>query len=134
MIVTICYSFDEEVSNYFSEFQEVRSFKPMGCLTTFPIFVFSFTAQLNLLQCYEELELPSLRRMHKVLAKQHFVCFMIYLFIGIFGYLSFPLDDADASSYIVRYDALKNFPVLVVNSYHPGSRFAHIGHLRGSTV
>ena len=81
---------------------------------SFPVFIFSFTTQINLLQCFEELEKPTLRRMHKVLAKQHFICFSIYLFIGVFGYLSFPIDDPNANSYIVRYNAVEHLPVLIV--------------------
>lgn len=113
MIVTIRYTFDPTVSNYFAEFDQIKAFEPWGCLTTFPVFIFSFTTQINLLQCFEELDIPTIRRMHKVLAKQHFICFSIYLFIGIFGYLSFPIDDPTANSYIQRYDAINNIPVLV---------------------
>lgn len=114
MVVTVYYTFDPSASNYFSDYESIKAFKPLGCLTTFPVFIFSFTTQINLLQCFQELELPTLRRMHKVLAKQHFLCFMIYLFIGLFGYLSFPLDDPSVSTYIMRYDALTHMPILLV--------------------
>lgn len=116
MLVTIYYTFDSTVSQYFNDFDKVQNFVPLGCLTTFPVFIFSFTTQLNILQCFEELEVPTLRRMHKVLAKQHFLCFTIYLFIGIFGYLSFPIDDPIFGSFIERYNAVRNLPVLFVGS------------------
>ncbi len=107
-----------DISNYYLEFDKLKVFELSGALTSFPVFIFSFTTQINLLQCFEELEKPTLRRMHKVLAKQHFVCFTIYLFIGVFGYLSFPLDDPNANSFIQRYDPIKHFFVLVVVSLH----------------
>jgi len=113
MVVTIRYTFEPTVSHYFADFDHIKAFEPLGCLTTFPVFIFSFTTQINLLQCFEELEIPTIRRMHKVLAKQHFICFSIYLFIGVFGYLSFPIDDPSYNSYIVRYDAIRNIPVLI---------------------
>ena len=118
MVITIRYTFDPTSSKYFEDYGSITTFNPAGCLTTFPVFVFSFTTQINLLQCFEELELPTLRRMHKVLAKQHFICFSIYLFIGVFGYLSFPIDDPTANSYLVRYDAVRHVSVFVVASAH----------------
>lgn len=114
MVLTIMYCFNPNISYYYSEFEHIKSFDFFGCLTTFPVFIFSFTTQINLLQCFSELEIPTLRRMHKVLAKQHFVCFSIYLFIGIFGYLSFPMEDDSFSTYILRFDAVRNTPVLIV--------------------
>ena len=90
--------------------------KIKGTMDTLPTFIFSFTTQINLLQCFEELEIPTLRRMHKVLAKQHFICFSIYLFIGVFGYLSFPLDDKSFDDYLQRYDPKTQYAVLVVTS------------------
>ena len=68
--------------------------------------------------------------MHKVLAKQHFICFSIYLFIGVFGYLSFPVEDPNANSYIQRYDAIQHLPVLIVDFGKEGSRPADSGHIR----
>ena len=116
MIITITSTFDKRMSNYYFEYQKLKVADFTGCLYTFPVFIFSFTTQINLLQCFQELEKPTLRRMHKVLAKQHFVCFTIYMFIGIFGYLSFPTDDGGASaSFIQRYNPIENFPILVVD-------------------
>jgi len=113
MVVTIVSTFNINMSNYFDEFNDLKLATPIGCMYTFPVFIFSFTTQINLLQCFEELEVPTLRRMHKVLAKQHFICFSIYLFIGLFGYLSFPLDDGFANSYLERYQPVNHLPVLV---------------------
>ena len=118
MVITIRYTFDPTSSKYFEDYGSITTFNPAGCLTTFPVFVFSFTTQINLLQCFEELELPTLRRMHKVLAKQHFICFSIYLTIGVFGYLSFPKDDPSASSYLLRYDPVAHTDILAVTSSH----------------
>ena len=115
MIVTISSTFDKRMSNYFFEYEKLKLANWAGCLYTFPVFIFSFTTQINLLQCFQELEKPTLRRMHKVLAKQHFICFTIYMFIGIFGYLSFPTDDGGASaSFIQRYNPIENFAILIV--------------------
>jgi amino acid permease len=133
-VITIVYTFNHNVGNYFLDFEHLHAFLPRGSLVTFPIFIFSFTTQINLLQCFEELNRPTLRRMHKVLAKQHFICFSLYLFIGVFGYLSFPLDDPKSNSYIERYGATENFPVLVVVSSYSGCHPADPGHFRIATV
>ena len=114
MIVTIVDTFNPNKSAYFRDFSRLSVVNWSGCLFTFPIAIFSFTTQINLLQCFEELERPSLRRMHKVLAKQHFICFTIYLFIGVFGYLSFPVEEPDSPSYIQRYDPSTHIEILVV--------------------
>lgn len=116
MVITVIDTFSPDKSDYFINFDRLTLVDWKGCIFTFPIFVFSFTTQINLLQCFEELEKPSIRRMHKVLAKQHFLCFMIYLFIGVFGYLSFPLEDPDSSFYIQRYDPTKHNEILIVES------------------
>ena len=49
MVVTIKYTFDPEVSNYYVDFDSIKAFEPLGCLGTFPVFIFSFTTQINLL-------------------------------------------------------------------------------------
>ena len=113
MVVTIVYCFDPTSSRYYEDYDSLVAYIPSGCFTTFPVFVFSFTCQMNILQCYEELEIPTLRRMHKVIAKQHFICFAIFLFCGVFGYLSFPIDDPSIN-YLVRYDAVRHVTVLIV--------------------
>lgn len=114
MVITVVDTFNGDKSDYYKYFDRLSVFNLKGCMFTFPIFIFSFTTQINLLQCFQELERPSLRRMHKVLAKQHFLCFTIFLFIGVFGYLSFPIEDPDSSFYIQRFDPIKHNEVLIV--------------------
>ena len=116
MVVTITSTFNHKMSNYYDEFDKIKIVSVGGIMYTFPVFIFSFTTQINLLQCFEELEKATLRRMHKVLAKQHFICFSIYLFIGVFGYLSFPSDDPDVNSYVERYKPIEHTEILVVCS------------------
>ena len=114
MVITVLSTFNDEMSNYYKEYSSLKVFDITGCFATFPVFIFSFTTQINLLQCFEELEKPTLRRMHKVLAKQHFICFTIYLFIGCFGYLSFPIEDESSDSYIQRYNPISHFEIMIV--------------------
>ena len=114
LVVTVLGTFNPEKGQYYRDFENLELVKWTGVTFTMPIFIFSFMTQLNLLQCFAELDRPSLRRMHKVLAKQHFICFSIYLFIGVFGYLSFPVDDPSANSYIIRYDAVRHVSVFIV--------------------
>lgn len=113
LIITIIGAFDPAKGSYYRDYGELRLVNWSGVTYTMPIFIFSFMTQFNLLQCYEELEKPSLRRMHKVLAKQHFICFSIYLLIGIFGYLSFPKEDSSFAFYLQRYDPVANTDILV---------------------
>ena len=135
MVVTIMSTFNPTRSNYYNDFRRVILVDWKGCMFSFPVFIFSFTTQINLLQCFEELEKPTLRRMHKVLAKQHFLCFSLYLFIGVFGYLSFPIDDGIMSSYIQRYNPIAHMEILVVVvSSFSGCGFTYFGHLCGSTI
>ena len=118
LVVTVMGAFSAEKAEYFRDFDHLSIVKWRGVSFTMPIFIFSFMTQINLLQCFEELEKPSLRRMHKVLAKQHFICFSIYLTIGVFGYLSFPKSDDSFSSYLQRYDPVAHTDILVVLSHH----------------
>ena len=135
MIITVVDTFNGDKSDYYKYFDRLSLFNLKGCMFTFPIFIFSFTTQINLLQCYQELEKPSLRRMHKVLAKQHFLCFTIFLFIGVFGYLSFPIEDPDSSFYIQRFDPVKNNEVLIVYRISDlGSSSTYTGHFRCSAI
>ena len=114
MVITISYTFKYTTSRFLDDFDDIKVFDLSGTFNTLPTFIFSFTTQINLLQCYEELEKPTLRRIHKVLAKQHFICFAIYLLIGVFGYLSFPVDDPLFDNYIQRYDPTTHIPILIV--------------------
>ena len=114
MVVTVIATFNESKGEYFKDYDSLSIVKWSGVTFTFPIFVFSFLTQINLLQCFEELEKPSLRRMHKVLAKQHFICFTIFLITGVFGYLSFPKEDKITSFYLQRYDPVAHTDILIV--------------------
>ena len=117
LVVTVLGTFNPEKGQYYRDFENLELVKWTGVTFTMPIFIFSFMTQLNLLQCFAELDRPSLRRMHKVLAKQHFICFSIYLIIGVFGYLSFPKEDPTSSFYLQRYDPIAHTDVLVVITF-----------------
>jgi amino acid permease len=54
-----------------------------------PIFIFGFTCQQNVLNCFRELREPTVRRMKKVVTRQIFIASAIYLSVGCFGYLTF---------------------------------------------
>ena len=72
--------------------EKIIFFEFSGINTTFPLFLFGYTCQQNVLDAYVELESPSIRRMKKVITRQFLLVSTIYLFIGIFGYINWPVN------------------------------------------
>ena len=64
-------------------------FTPNGFLSSFPIFVFAYSCQPNVLPIYVELQRRSVRRMHKVIRRSLYFSATLYIFVGMFGYLTF---------------------------------------------
>ena len=54
-----------------------------------PIIMFAFTCQVNVFSIYDELERASPRRMGKVTNQAILTCLLVYLGMGVFGYLQF---------------------------------------------
>eukprot|EP00164_Ancoracysta_twista_P003027 GFYU01004038.1.p1 GENE.GFYU01004038.1~~GFYU01004038.1.p1 ORF type:complete len:529 (+),score=110.10 GFYU01004038.1:289-1875(+) len=68
--------------------------KPMSTIQAFPVVMFAFTCQTNVYSIYCELVRPTRRRMNKVVHRSVLTSFMIYIVIGIFGYLQYEHDVA----------------------------------------
>uniref|UniRef100_A0A7S3Z3P5 Amino acid transporter transmembrane domain-containing protein n=1 Tax=Lotharella globosa TaxID=91324 RepID=A0A7S3Z3P5_9EUKA len=63
-----------------------------GFTTTLPMIIYSYTCQANVLPIYLEMNRPSPERMLFVTKCAFTVCILVYLTIGLFGYLTFPDD------------------------------------------
>ena len=93
-----------------------NSFQFDGVFTTFPLLIFSYTCQQNVLQAFEELDTPNPRRMKKVVTRQIFLCSCLYIFVGTFGYLTFPLNDSSIQgNLLIHYGVIDHLPILIVS-------------------
>ena len=75
--------------NFRLTMDDLFQFSAAGFLTSFPIFVFAYSCQPNLLPIYVELQRPTVPRMHKVIRRSLYFSVTMYLIVAIFGYLTF---------------------------------------------
>ena len=76
-------------SNFSLDWDDLVHLTPSGFLSSFPIFVFAYSCQPNVLPIYVELQRRSVRRMHKVIRRSLYFAASLYVFVGIFGFLTF---------------------------------------------
>lgn len=91
LVIVVC-AFMPNINEFSDNSSKIEYFRPMGTFSTFPLFIFSFTCQQNVLNAFQELNAANPRRMKKVITRQLFLCSVLYCFVGIFGYLTFPDD------------------------------------------
>ena len=94
---------------------KIKQFRLAGINTTFPLFLFGYTCQQNVLDAYKELEFPCIRRMKKVITRQFLIVTTIYLFLGIFGYINWPelTPEMKNGNLLSYYKPKSNISVLV---------------------
>ena len=93
--LTICViieAFNPNVSDIKTNYQNATYFEITGFLSTFPIAIFSFTCHSNVLDVYHELQRKSRRRMSKVLSRVMIIALVLYVLVGVFGYITFATD------------------------------------------
>lgn len=91
-IVVIIEAFNPNISDISKNYDQANYFKITGFLTTFPIAIFSFTCHSNVLDVYYELQRKSRRRMGKVLSRVMIIALVLYVLVGVFGYITFSTD------------------------------------------
>lgn len=69
-----------------------------GAVDGLAIFMFAFISQLNCFEVYEEMYKPSVTRLTVTATLGTGLCFALYLFAGLFGYLDFGPDAAKQSA------------------------------------
>lgn len=74
--------------------------------------MFGYTCQNYVLIAYKDLKYRSKRRMTKVSFRHIFSCASLYLFVGIFGYITFPTE-APKENLIIEYNPVKRFPFFI---------------------
>lgn len=87
----VCYSFFMETNDISSAFANapVAEFGAYNILTSISLVVFSFTCHPNVIPIYEELERRSTKRGFKFLSRGLVIVLLLYLIVGIFGFLTF---------------------------------------------
>ena len=88
-IVVIIESFNKNICNISQNYEQSSKFDITGFLSTFPIAIFSFTCHSNVLDVYQELQRKSRRRMSKVLSRVMIIALILYVLVGVFGYITF---------------------------------------------
>ena len=112
--VIVVYAFIPSTNNFGQNFLKISYIKPIGVLSSFPLFIFSYTCQQNVLAAFEELNAPTPRRMQKVITRQLFLCTILYTFVGIYGYFTYPEVSADQKgNFLTLYDMSSHVPVLI---------------------
>ena len=76
--------------------------------------LFSFTSQNYVLEAFKDLKSRSKRRMAKVTARNVVVCSAFYLFIGIYGCITFALS-SPSKNLLIEYQPGKRAPFLIVS-------------------
>jgi amino acid permease len=76
--------------------------------------MFGFTCQNYVLGAYKELEDRSLRRMTKVTTRHIQSCSALYIFIAVFGYITFVNADPE-KNLLIQYNPSQRLPVLIVS-------------------
>jgi len=78
-----------KVDDISENFKLVDKWKWLGVAVTFPNAVYSYSCHPNVLDVFHELQRSSLRRMGKVLFRCMAIACVIYVTVGIFGYITF---------------------------------------------
>ena len=60
-----------------------------GVVSSFPLIIFAYMYQVNIPMIYNELEKKSHKRMGKVIKGASAITVLLYLLVGIFGYITF---------------------------------------------
>lgn len=89
---------------------DIASSKPDSIAKAFSIIIYSYTCHPNVLPIYLELQRRSPRRMNKVCRRSLGTAFSLYLFMGLFGFLTF---GQATSSNILLNDYRRDVSVIV---------------------
>lgn len=127
-IISTCFT-QEYTKDFDDKWSDIKFAYPGGLSTSLPIFIFGFTCQQNVLNCFRELREPTVRRMKKVVTRQIFIASTIYLSVGVFGYLTFGSNfNPKEENILTKYDD-GNIRIFVVESINQqGDCLSHFQH------
>eukprot|EP00744_Colponema_vietnamica_P006224 GILI01009052.1.p1 GENE.GILI01009052.1~~GILI01009052.1.p1 ORF type:complete len:433 (-),score=144.38 GILI01009052.1:147-1445(-) len=98
MIFYLAFAIAFESSQYISAdvFSKIPYFRfNMDLFSALSITFFAYTCHVNVFSVYAELHNPLPRRVAKVTSRSVYVEILLYSFLAIFGFLSFPVDTPD---------------------------------------
>lgn len=72
---------------------KVDFWRPAGILQCLPIFFTALSCQTQLFEIYHIVQNPSLEKMNQVTNSAINICTVVYLFVGLFGYIAFADQD-----------------------------------------
>ena len=137
--IAIMYSFFSETSDTNSAFEDAPAaeFKIYNILTAISIVIFSFMCHPNVIPIYEELERRSVKRGFRFLSRGLIMVLLLYLLVGIFGYLTFYNDYHNETKFPAQILQCKyssgNIPIIIV-SYKQASIAISITVLCGTPL
>eukprot|EP01084_Bolivina_argentea_P025700 47786_1 len=99
-------------SNFSLTSDDLFKLTPNGFLSSFPIFVYAYSCQPQVLPIYVELQRRSVRRMHKVIRRSLYFSVTLYVSVGIFGFLTF----MDGSCGNVLQNNFKKHPEVILSA------------------
>ena len=112
-IISNCFR-NEYSHNIDDKLPSIKLVNFAGLSTSFPLFIFGFTCQANVLSCYREMIMPNVRRMKKVVMRQMFISSSMYIFVGVFGYLTFGNSFRSTDQNILTKYETSNISILLV--------------------
>ncbi|XP_066141047.1 putative sodium-coupled neutral amino acid transporter 10 [Euwallacea fornicatus] len=73
--------------------KNVEFWRPSGILQSLPIFSTALSCQTQLFEIYHIVQNPSLEKMNQVINSAVNICTVVYLLVGLFGYIAFVSTD-----------------------------------------
>ncbi|XP_066259183.1 putative sodium-coupled neutral amino acid transporter 10 [Euwallacea similis] len=73
--------------------KNVEFWRPSGILQSLPIFSTALSCQTQLFEIYHIVQNPSLEKMNQVINSAVNICTVVYLLVGLFGYIAFVSND-----------------------------------------
>jgi len=111
--VVVFYSLNPSNNDIDENIKHIEYVNWTGAATTFPLFLFGFTCQNNVLDAYQELQTSNVRRMKKVTTRQFLIVTTIYIMIGLFGYFNYPLKPAEDLNILQMYNPATHYSALI---------------------
>lgn len=111
-IIIVAYTFDTTLVIMQDSFSKIEYFNWGGTVDSLSIMMFSYTCQNYVLKAYKDLQFRSRRRMMKASFRHVFLVGSLYVFVGVFGYLTFTTNVPE-KNLLIEYNPIKRYPFLI---------------------
>ena len=114
VIVIVVETFNSKICDYQTNWNDLEYFKLSGIFNTWSMSLFAFQCHQNVLDVYLELNIREPKTMNKVMKLNNLICFLCYVLVGFFGYLTFANDPEQLENgNILQADYKGIIPILI---------------------